>query len=203
MKTHLNLLPIGYLRARLIRRRLALWSPVWLAVALLGASRWWTGYTECRAVADQRMAREQRYEPVKRMMVKVGDMRRRIDELEARETMLDELSEPHPPLSGLALIGLSASKCDGRVRVDHLVLERNKSAAAPAAGRRQAPNVESLSAGRSRVLLDGTGLDNQAIAAFVEALKNTGAFLEVELKSTVRTGDETDAVRTFMVVCEY
>ncbi|MEQ8791298.1 MAG: PilN domain-containing protein [Pirellulaceae bacterium] len=207
MNTHLNLLPVGYLRARLIRRRLAVWAPIWLALILLGAANWWASYAACDEAAAAREARERQYQPVQRTTTQVNVLRRQIEELNSRENVLDDLLEPHPPLSGLGFIGRSAAACGGRVRVNRMVLERSKTTA-PAARRqtgapRQAGAAEHASDAVSRITLDGAGLDNQAIAAFVEALKSTGAFRQVELNSTIRTGDEIDAMRTFVVTCEY
>jgi hypothetical protein len=201
IKTHLNLLPIGYLQARLIRRRLAVWAPLWLALILLAAANWWSSYSSCAAAARAREARERRYQPVRRMMTQVKHLGRQIEELNNRETMLDDLAEPHPPLTALGIVGQSAAQCDGRVRVNHIVLQRRQSST-PAARRQVAP-AGAPSSGPSRITLDGAGLDNQSIAAFVEALKSSGAFVRVELNSTVRTGEDVNAMRTFVVTCEY
>jgi hypothetical protein len=200
MKTHLNLLPIGYLRTRLVRRRLALWTPVWAAVALLGVVNWCASYDACSAAARTLEVQESRYAPLRRKLEQIGDMRRRIDELNHRETMLSQLSEPHPPLAGIALVGRSAAQCEGRVRVNHLLLERQ--VGETSSGRRSAPAAGEATA-RSLLTLEGTGLDNLAVATFVEALRDTGAFLRVELKSTVRAGNEIGAMRQFVVTCEY
>jgi hypothetical protein len=203
MTTHLNLLPIGFLRARLVRRRLALWSPVWAAIAALGAVNWWSSYTQCDAAARALEARERRYAPVQRMLAEISATRTRIEELNNRETMLGELSEPRPPLSGLALVGGGVAECQGRVRVNRFFLERRAGAAAPV-GKRSVPVAqEPASAGRSMLTLEGTGVDNVAVATFVEALRETEAFTRVELKSTNRSGEDAGAVRQFVVTCEY
>jgi len=201
IKTHLNLLPIGYLRARLIRRRLVVWVPIWSALILLGAANWWSSYSSCDAAARAREARERQYQPVRRMMTQVKNLKRQIEELNNRETMLDDLAEPHPPLTALGIVGQSAAQCEGRVRVNHMVLQRTKSPAQPAL--RQVAPAGAPTDGPSGITLDGAGLDNQSIAAFVEALKSSGAFVRVELNSTVRIGDDVNAMRTFVVTCEY
>jgi hypothetical protein len=202
MKSHLNLLPIGFLRARLVRRRLALWAPVWAAVGLLAVANWWTSYSACAAAAHTFEIRQQQYEPTRKLSSENSRMRQRIDELNNRETMLGELSESHPPLAGVTLVGRCAAQCEGRVRVHHLLLERNVAAASNS--KRKLPGAQSAAAGdRSQLTLEGVGLDNVAVATFVESLRDTGAFLNVELKSTIRSGDESGAMRQFVVVCEY
>lgn len=205
MKTHLNLLPIGYLRARLVRRRLALWTPVWGAVVLLGITNWWSSYEAYCAASHSFADSLRRYAPVRKMSSEIDQLRRRIDELNNRETMLVELSEPHPPLSGLTLVGRCAAQCEGHVRINHMLLER--SAGIVQTGKRQLPGAQAAAAAagdeRSQLTLEGVGLDNVSVATFVEALRDTGAFLKVELKSTVRAGGESGAMRQFVVSCEY
>jgi hypothetical protein len=204
MKTHLNLLPIGYLRARLVRRRLALWTPVWGASVLFGMANWWSSYTAYCAASHTFANTLRHYAPVRKLTNEIDQLRRRIDELNNRETMLGELSEPHPPLSGLALVGGCAAQCEGQVRVNHMLLER--SAGVVQSGRRQLPGAQAAAvenSDRSQLTLEGVGLDNVSVATFVEALRDTGAFLKVELKSTIRAGNDSGAMRQFVVSCEY
>lgn len=196
MKTHLNLLPIAFLRARLLRRRLALWSPVWALVAVVGVTIWWSERFRCSEACRAQYLREREFEPLARQIKENATMKRQIEELEKRELILDDVDDRHPPLTAVGIVSRCAARCDERLRVEKFVLERNRGAS---------PSPTSLAsvAGGSLVTLEGKGADNLAVAAFAEALRNTSAFVRVDLKSTIRSGSEIDDMRHFVITCEF
>jgi hypothetical protein len=79
---------------------------------------------------------------------------------------------------------------DGRVRVDQLAIKHDL---------KTSKNDKSP----GTLSLRGTGLDNLAVAKFVVALRSTGAFSQVDLKSSVGNKTEGEQERSFLVECQY
>ena len=196
MKTYVNMLPVSYLRARLVRRRLALWLLVWGIIVVIGAASWWSSYIRCVAAAQRYDICKRRYAPVQKRLADNQAMQRQIDELGKRESMLGELHDQHPPLTALGIVSRCASRCNARLRIEKLVMERKNSVSAGRA------NLATAAAA-SLLTLEGKGADNLAIATFTEALRDSAAFARVDLKSTIRTGAETDDMRHFIITCEF
>lgn len=198
MKTHLNLLPWKCRRGQMVRLRLAQWSlPGALIVGVLaiGSLVEWSS----SQAAQQRLERaEWEHAPLARLQGEIKTLRGRLDELDRQEKALAQLDSPRPALSLLGFVSQSARECGGRLRVEHLSLHATEEAAKTAA---KTPGEKS--AGASAVSIRGTAADNQAVARFVMALRETGAFDRVDLKSSEEKSVEDRRTCSFSLECTY
>jgi Fimbrial assembly protein (PilN) len=198
MKTHLNLLPWKCQRGQMIRLRLARWSILWGAAAgalvILGLLAW------NRSQASQRQLErlEWEYAPVARLHNEIKTLRGRLEGLDRQEAALALLETPRPALTLLGFVSQSTRECEGRLRVEHLALQTTEEAA-----RTAAKTPVEKAPGPSAVTIRGTAADNQAVARFVMALRETGAFDRVDLKSSEEKTIEERRVCSFSVECAY
>jgi hypothetical protein len=196
MTAYVNLLPLSYRRRRFAARRLRQWLVAWGGVAAGCIVVWWWSAASLQSAAAARDKRITEYAPILALAEDTQRMEREIKELEVREAMLAELHEEHPPLAGLGYVSNSARLCEGRIRVQRMALE-GRSAPVKGIGK-GAPRDAN-----SSIVVEGTGLDNLAVARFVLALKECEAFQAVELKSSVETRISNEMVRRFVIECEY
>lgn len=200
MKTYANLLPEDYRRRRLVRRRLVQWAMVWAIVAAAALPLW--GVQSQRLTSEQETLRQKReqYAPTKAMLVEIPRMQSEMRELSQRDEMVRQLSDDRPPLAALGMVSQAAANCDGKIRVFQLIVDRPPTQ--PASNKPDAPPQSSPSK-PSLLTLQGTGVDNQAVARFVVFLRQTKAFHRVDLKSSVRGRMALSDVQRFVVECEF
>jgi hypothetical protein len=190
MKTYINLLPGSYRRRTLIRRRVAQWSVAWglgLTVAISLGSAQYQRYQEALQVM---MAHERAYAPLQYLKDETAKTQAQLNGLGAQESVLEQLHDDRPPLGVVGLVSRSARQCDGRIRVDQLTVKHDL---------KTSKNDKSP----GTLSLRGTGLDNLAVAKFVVALRSTGAFAQVDLKSSVGNKTDGEQERAFLVECQY
>ena len=190
MKTYINLLPGDYRRRTLIRRRVAQWSIAWglgLTATISIGSAQYQRYQDAQHVM---MAHERAYAPLQFLKDETAKTQKQLAALGTQESILEQLHDDRPPLAVVGLVSRSARQCEGRIRVDQLLVKHDLKTSK----NDKAPGTLSLR---------GTGLDNLAVAKFVVALRSTGAFAQVDLKSSVGSKVEADQERAFLVECQY
>jgi len=199
MKSHLNLLPWKCRKAQLIRLRLAQWCLPWAVagglVSAVCVARW-EQWRSSRARVE-RLERE--HGPTTALLAEIKTLRKRAEELRDRDAVLAQLETPRPALTLLGLVSRSARECEGRLRVEQLVL-RSDGQAAQVAG--PGPPGGGAPAAAS-VTIKGIAADNLAVARFVLALRQTKAFDRVELKSSQEQPAERQRTRSYQVECTY
>ncbi len=198
MKNFVNLLPEEYRRRRLIRRRLLQWTLVWGAV-VAGALPLWA-LRSARLIAQQQELRHRQaaYAPTKRMLREIPQMQNEMRELSQRDEIVRQLSDTHPPLAALGMISEAAAAAKGGVRVFQLIADRPPTR--PTSGEEKS---EAVAEKPSMITIQGTGVDNTAVARFVANLRQTQAFRRVDLKSSVRGRLAISDVQRFVVECEF
>lgn len=171
MNTHLNLLPFPYRRRQLILRRLRFWSRIWGLAAIVMAGVAWHHWSQ-RGASEARLASlRQRHVPLMRALKESETFRQRIEELQQREVLALTLAEEPSVLNLLGQLSRAARQCDGRISIQEMKWERLEQASPG----RQATGV---------LTLGGVATDDPTVARFTEALRDSQAFLHVELKQT-------------------
>lgn len=206
MRDHVNLLPWGYRRACLVRRRLRQWSVAWSVVGFGLALAWAEERSQWQAALDRMERDERRYDEVRLLKTKISRLTAEAQGLSKRKDFVSRLQQAPPPLLPLALVSTSASRCEGRVAVRQMVYSQETSSAPPIAGPSPTPPGvqppakadESETRHEARLTIDGFGADNLAIAAFVLGLRESEAFDRVDLKSA---GSNSGDVVTYQVEC--
>ena len=199
MKTSLNILPCALRRRQMVRLRLFQWCFIWAAAAAAASSTlYWTKYVPYQACQADLQARERKYAPLKKLQTELDAMRPQMDDLQKREALALSLADDVPDITLLGIISRAARQSDGSVYVKQLLLERKATL--------ETPDEHGDSAGQKRrgvLTLHGAGVDNLSVARFVAALRDSGVFDTVELKSTgIEAATGTEA-RSYLVECAF
>ena len=198
MKTHVNLLPLKYRRAALIRSLLVRWCAVWFGAVAILAGMYSLNASGYRNTAADVTAKEAQCRPILTTAKANRGIRTEVRRFEHRETLVGQLREDKPALNFLAVVGNGARQSAGRVVIRDLQFEQNT---AKGSGARDAKS--SMSDRPEAVLtIEGEALDNLAIAQFAAGLRDAGLFHDVELKSSVKKASSPRQVRTFVIRCE-
>ncbi|MEM6799463.1 MAG: PilN domain-containing protein [Planctomycetota bacterium] len=189
MNRQLHLMPASAVRRRAIHEGFAIWSRVFLAAALIcaiaGAIEAW----QCRKSGQVLAALENQHGPVKQLIGDIRMLRAEIERLTASEQLALELASTQSAVTLLAQIGRAAAYAGGDLFVESLDFERQ-----PA----------SQSNGNARVLrLEGVALNHLAATRFVEQLRETQMFAEVNLASTASRVLATQPATAFEVECVF
>src|SRR5437867_4117891 len=111
MKTFLNMLPWNYRRRELLRLRLLQWSVVWGMGFCLALGLGWAKHTASRNELQVVQAKEKRNAPLQTFKTENEQIRTRLNELNATDTLVVQLQDQPPPLAILGLAGQSARQC--------------------------------------------------------------------------------------------
>lgn len=189
MRTYLNLLPAAVKRQQLISQRIRQWSvALVIGLILLSLHAWgqWTHHCRRQARLEALQAEAQ---PVLAMQQESDQLRGEIDQLKQREAIVLQLADERPVLPLLGIVSHAASRCSGGVRVLKFQLEKS---------------AEPANAERRRVLLlEGIGSDHLAVAQFASALRESQAFVDVQLKSSASQGSQVTEERNYTVECAF
>ena len=199
MKSSLNLLPYTLRRRQIVRLRFRQWCFIWAAAAAIASGIvYWTQYASCQScLADLQML-ERKYAPLKKMETELNSMRAQMDDLQKRETLALSLADDVPDLTLLGTISRAAYQSNGSVYVKQWILDRKTTP------QRHDKNSVVEAPKRSGMLtLQGAGIDNLSVARFVAALRDSGVFDVVELKSTGMQATRNTEARGYLVECMF
>jgi Tfp pilus assembly protein PilN len=219
MKNQINLLPWKCRQQQVFRLRLMQWIIPWGFVI---------GFVLTTTVVQliQYNDAHERVRRLEKACDPLADLRRKIDSLQKtqtevarREAILAGLENPRPALSLLGLVSQSASKCKGRLHIEHLAthsLDASPAAAGrPSAGatafggatkglpKPPAPTTTMASPPTMGLAIRGVAADNVAVSTFVVALRKTNAFEKVELKSSQEKTTDDRRTCSYLVECVY
>jgi hypothetical protein len=196
MKDTINLLPASYRRQQILRKRAFQWSAIMSGVLVAGWALHWYELHEHQALSQQLEVLRREHQPTQTMLRQLVDMRQALGELQQQETIARELEDQRTALTLLGVISQAAQKTNGRLRVTKLELTNFQSlntaqAAGPSAGE------------PSGLQLTGVSLDYPAVAELVDGLQRSGIFSVVELNSMTERENSEDALRDYVVRCEF
>jgi len=203
MKTYVNLLSPRYQRTALVRKLLARWCAAWALGITVVAVIFWLNLGQYQKTAASVSAAEIACMPVVATAEENTRMRGQVRRFDCRETLVGQLGDDKPLLGLLAVVGNSARVCNERIVVRDFLFEQ-QAESPKAASDKDKPTAESvLPPGPEAVLtIKGDALDNLAIAKFAAALRDTGLFRDVELKSSVGKSSPNLPIHSFIVRCE-
>lgn len=190
-----NLLPIAFRRRILVRKRLRQWAPAWLIAAVAAASLAFSGQRSLDAQRAHLSRLEQQTAPLGALVRENRQLRARLDELAGRQSLLAVLEPKLRPVQLLGLVSHCAREAGARVQIRTFALAPTASTPSAQPARRGAAQKQPTAAPAApplRLDLAGVAADDLAIAAFVAALREQGAFRTVELRSS---GDATVELR--------
>jgi len=190
MKTYVNLLPFAYRRRQLILLRLRLWFRVWGLAAIVMAIVGWHHWSQLRAGEARLASLRHQHAPVVKAKTESDALRQRIQELQQREVLALSLADEQPMLTLLGWLSRAARQCGGAISIQELKLDRQ-----------EPPNANRRTTGV--LTLDGVATDDQTVARFTEALKNSQTFVRVELKQTSTFELGGMQARSYTVECAF
>ncbi len=169
---------------------------------------WWLKQSQHRASRLAVEAAETRFRPLQQLIGQRRAMETELGRLHAKGTVLGQLRDQRPLFTLIGTVSKSARECRGRLVVDEMSFQRNPNPTSANRPQRSSgrptdnqPGAEGSGA-RASVTLRGTALDNLAVARFAAALRDSGLFQQVELKSSV--GDQSAAgnLRAYLLECD-
>jgi hypothetical protein len=208
MRIFVNLLPFEYRKGEVLRRRLLQWSLVWTLCLVTAIGVWWLKQNRYRASFHAADAAQRRYLPVERLVEESEKTRIELKGLRAKGTLWGQLRDERPLLTLIGLVSRSARQCNGRLDLHRLLFERQEEHPKTDDRRRDRGNQQPQQPAEEEtrpwavVTLEGEARDNLAVATFVVALRDTGVFRRVELKSSTGKDSVKPGVRSYLLKCE-
>lgn len=208
--THTNLLPLDFRRLLLVKIRLLQWSLVWGLSLLALVALWAAKSVDRQAQTRQLQTLERQCDPLREMNADNKRVRKRLAELEQRQSLLADLDTVQYPLLLVGIVSQGTHRSQARVQVRDFSLapvapvsaKSTKSANQVKKKKNEKQAEENVSA-RMRLTLKGIALDDLAVAQFIVALRDTGVFNSVELKSSLVTQLASGLAREYFVECTY
>jgi hypothetical protein len=196
MKTMINLLPVGYRRQQIIRRRIVQWATIAFVVVFVGYG--WHSYElrEALALSHELETLEREHAPNKTMLKQLIEMREKLNELQQQEKVAKELEFRRNVLALLGVISETAQSTNGRVRVTELQLT----------GFQDLRDMTSPSSGDKAprgLTVRGVSLDNPSVAEMLDGLQDSGMFRRVELLVLKERPEGEISLRDYEVRCEF
>lgn len=208
-----NLLPVAFRRRMLVRKRLRQWAPAWLIAAAAAASLALSGQRSLDAQRAHLSRLELQTAPLEALVRENSQLRARLDGLAGRQSLLAVLEPKLRPVQLLGLVSQCARDAGARVQIRTFALAPAPATASTTPARRgAAPKQPSAAPPAPPLRLDlaGVAADDLAIAAFVAALREQGAFRTVELRSSgdaaveLRREPRPDAgLRAYTIECAF
>lgn len=205
---HVNLLPASFQLKLLMRASLRRWSLIW-AVALGSALAYCS--TQCRDVFDiaERVATlEAQCQPLRKLENEMVDLQTQLTRLESERRILEQLQPDEHSLQLLGLLSTSARQTGGMVQVQRLnyvaaAYPTSVSSNTVRQGPKPANVVPTTEAPRATLSLQGLADDDNALAAFVTALREQGIFQRVELKASSQLRTQGGSNRQYQLECRF
>ncbi|QDU40141.1 hypothetical protein Mal4_44960 [Maioricimonas rarisocia] len=200
---HMNLLPLPLQKKLLIRRRLTQWGIVWgvcgvtaLVVALVWSNRHSDSKATLAVLTDQ-------VTPVRKLEAENEQMLEQINDIVARQSLLGDLDSAERPLTLVGIVSHSAASTKSRLQVQRFTMHRQEITPtdAKATPGNTAKKPETIV--QTTLELSGVALDDLAVARFISALRETGVFVRVELKSSLSTQVADNPAKEYLVRCTF
>lgn len=198
MKTHLNLMTLESRRRHLVMRHVARWSRVTALFVALAAVCWWRVSGDVSDVEARLNRLSKLSAPYREEIANNRKLRLRIQVAEQRKYLFNQLSFPQQPLQLVGIISASAREQEGKVQIVTFALGPHKvaSTSKPPTQRRSRrgapPKPKKETVTRSAVNLSGIADDDLTLSRFVASLRETGVFLDVELKWSGNVANSDD-----------
>jgi cell division protein FtsB len=190
VKRVLNLIPLATRRRMVAMRVYRQWAnavaTAGVACTVLLAIEWGRGL----AAVEQLRSLDTQHAPLTKLQQEKTQLETRIAQLRAREELSLSLSHATPGLATVGAVSKAAEEVEGGVYITRFEFAN----AATSATEREQESAATLK-------LVGAGLDGLVIAAFVEYLRETGAFSSVSIAATRPLAGGAPALRAFEIDC--
>jgi hypothetical protein len=205
MKRHLNLLPTGLQRRLLLRRRAREWALRGMILSVLTLVLLGDGLHRMNSASQELQLWQRRAATIESISESNRGLARQIGAIHQRLNKYRDVRADQLGYQLLATVSHSAQETAGDLQIRKLSL--NQIAAEPTATT-PAPELKAKSqpepVRKVFVLsLFGVAKSNLQVAQFASALRDSGAFERVDLKSSRGKKEPTEAVQTYQVDCTF
>ena len=193
---YLNLLPQSFQRDLVIRQRFLQWSLIWASVAV--ALLLWCGWESLLVMHQHSVLAEAelRCLPTRELQGRTNQVEQQLAAARAEQGHLEELLTDHRALATLALVSRAVQGTSGRVHVQNLQFHCPHDYPSLRTEKTPAP------ARQGHLHLQGIAADDEAIAAFIDALRHVPVVVHAELKSSSHWTAAGSDERKFEIVCK-
>ncbi len=205
MKRHLNLLPWKLRCRMLLRQRLRQWALAWTLFALLAAGlycRDWYGLAQSQQDLE---VWQRRAVTIQTINEKNESLIRQNAALRERLGKYGHLESEQIGFQLLAVVSQCSSVTSGSIQIQKLAFKQMQVAEAvvpTTAAPTTVPPAPKMRDVRT-LALNGVASNNLAVAQFVAALRDSGAFHTVDLKSSQGNNVTAVGARNYQLVCSF
>jgi Tfp pilus assembly protein PilN len=189
MKTVVNLLPERLQQRQIVRRHAARWAVAWVVCLLVGPGTYFVQRSEALSLRTEAEVAEAEHAEIQAALRNGDAIQAKIKALQEQQRQFDSLPNGHVPLSLLQLLGRSARTTAGQLRLETIGI------------REVAETDEAMT--RVTVDIEGSALSDQSIGRFVAALRKSGVFESVVLKSSHGAESAKQPSRRFRLQCVF
>ncbi|HCS52320.1 PilN domain-containing protein [Rubinisphaera sp.] len=143
--------------------------------------------------------KELRYQPVREMMSQNSNISQQLKQIEQQKTHLNNLVAGPTPLHILKAIAVASHHASGEVVVMSLSCNSQDVEEQQAGKPTNVSDVKRKLKRMITIAMSGKGEDDEAIMEFISALKGSGLFKKVELKSASHANDLNQTSKQFHV----
>lgn len=205
-RRYINLLSWRCRLYLILRTRLLQWLVVGSLVCLIALATWRTKSYRLNGALDSLALMESRCAPLQSMMIENQQMGRRLAELDGHQSLLKRLDDEQVPYRLLGLVSHGVQQCSGGLHVQTVMVTRTRenvpSPKPPAVPQMKPATGQPKSREVTVLKLNGVADDNLAISRFVAALRDSGVFAKVDLRSSVGARRDDGRAQSFLVECE-
>ena len=182
----------------MLRRYVRIWCLAGLGAVACASVQVW----ECRQAAARIAALEDRCQPLYALQQVISEDRQQLQQLEARSKQVSQLQPTDHFIDLLGVLVTAAQANGGKVHVQRLTVQAGQPTAQPIPARgATATSPTGSPAVVSTLSLNGLAEDDEALAQFVTALRQSGVFERVELRSSSQVA--ADSTRQYQLECRY
>lgn len=185
----------------MLRRFSRIWCLAGVGAMACAAVQIW----ECWHTGHRLAVLESRCLPLYAVQHEIQKDYKELQLLQSRCAMLDQL-QPADHFIDLLGVLVQATRAElGKLHIQRLSLQSSQSAVSVASksATRGAPAIPTLAATTSTLSLQGLADDDEALAQFVAALRQSGVFERVELKVSSQVSGGSRTARQYQLECRY
>ena len=194
----INLLPEKLVIQMLVRRRLRQWALVWAALLIAGIVVMAGNYRDVQQSQLQLDALTSEIHPLQQLQVQTASLDSQLDVLQQEVDVLEHICVPDRSLALLAILGKATKSSDGKVQIERMHLSSNASRQISKKSRSAATPAD-----LSSLSLQGVTDGDKSLASFVESLRNSNVFHQVELRSSLMYQIDETHGRQFQIECKF
>ena len=206
MKRHLNLLPSSCQRRTLLRRRLRTWTVGWAILGTIGIVLYGTEWVRLSRAQQDLAEAQRRATSVQAIDQQNGKLKREVARLQEDVDKFGHLKNERLGIHLLGAVSQSWNVCGGKIQVQKMALR--ESFVQENATTDKAPKPAPVTPAKpvplqkvQRLSLTGIAVNNLAVSQFVAALRDSGAFVRVDLKSSKGKDEREANSHVYQVEC--